>query len=98
MGYRLGQRRVYKVKGKSKSRYKGALTSRQKTYSRKKEAVFASNPGVLIYDATKGIAIEGMQKGPGSRFAGEKFRHRFKQAVEIIGLPNGDVLLRPKKK
>ena len=43
--YRLGQRRVYPVKTKRAARYKGALESRRKTYSTKRQAVIASNPG-----------------------------------------------------
>lgn len=42
--FRLGQRRVYPVKGKRKPRYRGAMESRRKTYTTKRLAVMASNP------------------------------------------------------
>lgn len=42
--FRLGQRRVYPVKGKRKPRYRGASETRRKTYTTKRTAVLASNP------------------------------------------------------
>lgn len=50
---------------------------------------------VQIYPATRGVSIQGMKKP----FGNGRYRHAFKGPVEIIGLANGDVLLRaPKKK
>ena len=64
----------------------------------------AANPprgkSVQIYQPTRGVVIQGMQKPPGHpcdarcAAAGHKYRHRFKTPVEIIGKPNGEVLLR----
>lgn len=63
------------------------------------------NPGaVQIYHPTRGVVISGMQKGPGHpcdaacRAAGHKYKHTFKEPLEVIGLENGDVLLRYKGK
>jgi hypothetical protein len=60
------------------------------------------NPGVQIYKPTRGVEIAGMQKPKGHpcdakcAAAGHKYRHRFKDPVEVIGLANGDVLLKRK--
>lgn len=60
------------------------------------------NPGVQIYKPTRGVEIAGMQKPSGHpcdakcEAAGHKYRHRFKDSVEVIGLANGDVLLKRK--
>lgn len=59
---------------------------------------------VRIYKPTRGVVIQGMQKPPGHpcdakcKAVHHKYRHVFKEAVEVIGLPNGDVLLRGPKK
>lgn len=61
-------------------------------------------PATQIYQPTRGVVIAGMQKPPGHpcdaacRRAGHKYQHRFKKPVEIIGLANGDVLLRGRGK
>lgn len=52
--------------------------------------------GVKIYKPTRGVVIEGMQKPAGHpcdaacRRANHKYKHRFKEPVEIIGLLNAD--------
>lgn len=62
---------------------------KKKSRSRSKK----NPPAQLIYPAGRGVVIQGMKK-PGIR---GRFRHVFVKPVEIIGLPNGDVLLRGKK-
>lgn len=43
------------------------------------------------------IAIEA-QKGPGSTFPGERFRHKFEPGAKILARPDGSVLIKGKKK
>lgn len=59
--------------------------------------------GVQIYKPTRGVVIAGMQKPPGHpcdqacKRAGHKYQHKFKGAVEVIGLPDGSIIIRGKK-
>lgn len=57
------------------------------------------NPPVEIYPATRGVLLVGMKKGPGHpcdaecKRAGHRYRHRFPEAVRVIGRGDGSVLL-----
>lgn len=51
--------------------------------------------GTKIYDRIEAIEAK---KGKDSLWPGEDFRHDFKDGGEIIGLPNGDLLIKKKKK
>lgn len=63
----------------------------------------ANPPAVQIYKPTRGVVIQGMQKPPGHpcdarcAAANHKYRHVFKEPIEIIGLPDGNVLLRSRR-
>jgi hypothetical protein len=70
----------------------------------RQQSMFDNPPAVQIYQPTRGLLIEGMQKPPGHpcdrkcRAAQHKYRHLFREPVEIIGLPDGSVLLRAKRR
>lgn len=70
---------------------------------KKRPARRRNPPAVQIYPGSSGVVLQGMKKGPGHpcdakcKAAGHRYRHLFKQAVEIVGLANGTVLLRPKR-
>lgn len=51
--------------------------------------------GTKIYDKIQAIEA---QKGKDSLWPKENFRHDFKEGGEIIGLPNGDLLVKKNKK
>jgi hypothetical protein len=56
----------------------------------------------VIYPESRGVELQGMQKGPGHpcdaacKRADHRYKHTFKKAVEVIGLADGSVLLRSK--
>ena len=95
--FRLGQRRVYPVKGKRKPRYRGASETRRKTYTTKRTAVLASNPKrTCIYGRVIRIDAQKTQKhlcDTACKRYGHKYTHGFKSGAKMYGLPNGDILI-----
>lgn len=96
--FRLGQRRVYPVKGKRAARYKGSLPSRQTTFTSKRKALAASNPrGVKIYGNLIRIEAQKTQKhlcDAACKKADHRYFHDFTSHPSIYGMPDGSLIIR----
>lgn len=97
--FRLGQRRVYPVKGKVSPRYKGSLPSRQTTFTSHRKAVAASNPrgGVKIYGKLLRIEAQKTQKhicDAECKRVNHCYYHDFKAGASIYGMPDGSLVIR----
>lgn len=83
---------------KKEARTPGSFIETQggRYYVLKPKRVRSANPrGVVIYHAI--TRIEGT-KGPGSRYAGQKFFHNFKKPYPVmIGLPDRSLLIKSKR-
>lgn len=82
-----GSKRTYYI-GKADAHQESANESRLRGINPRR------NPPTVIYEDIEAIDA---QKGKDSLWPKEKFRHEFKKGARVLGLANGDLLIKSKK-